>query len=62
MSNSDSNVALEDVGAVKVITTKENISKMQEQFKNNIPKRVRPEADTSLDTFLDTIDEKKRGL
>ncbi|KAL6718463.1 hypothetical protein ACLMJK_004554 [Lecanora helva] len=54
-ANSDGSVALEDAGAVKVITTKENISKMLNQFRNILPDTMTDTTNKQLDAFLQTV-------
>ncbi|KAL2063762.1 hypothetical protein VTL71DRAFT_5567 [Oculimacula yallundae] len=51
----DSKVALEDPGAVKVVTTTENITKMLDQFRNVLPESIRKDTNKMLEVFVNTV-------
>ena len=61
-ANSDGSVALEDPGAVKVVTTKENISKMLDQFRNILPENLRNTTNKQLDDFLETVNTRNDAV
>lgn len=51
----EGSVDLEDPEAVKVVTNKENISKLLDQFRNILPEAIRQATNKDLDNFLDTV-------
>lgn len=61
-ANNDGSVALEDLAAVKVVTTNESISKMLNQFKNILPEYTRNAINKQLEVFLETVKSRNSAV